>query len=141
MSHGTAPRVHRPRPGRDETWRALVDIERNSDLSVTGRPAQFGRGLGEVGDRLVGQFAQCLSRQLTRAAAQTPAEAGQERVDRVTAASAQSSVGRERKTTEPGPINVLRTAGLPPARRAAVVASGAAVVVLVVVCVRGLRRS
>ncbi|MYS40013.1 hypothetical protein GTY23_01855, partial [Streptomyces sp. SID5998] len=36
-----------------------------TDLTVTGRPAQFGRGvLAEVGDRLVGQFADCLSRRL-----------------------------------------------------------------------------
>ncbi|MEU6807945.1 hypothetical protein ABZ920_02795 [Streptomyces sp. NPDC046831] len=45
------------------------------------------------------------------------------------------------RTTEPEPINVLRTAGVPPARRAAVVGAGAAVVVLVVVRVRRPRHS
>src|SRR3954469_4754187 len=40
-----------------------------TDLTVTGRPAQFGRGvMAEVGDRLVGQFAQCLSERLTEPA-------------------------------------------------------------------------
>lgn len=36
-----------------------------TDLTVTGRPAQFGRGvMAEVGDKLVGQFAECLARRL-----------------------------------------------------------------------------
>ena len=36
-----------------------------TDLAVTGRPAQFGRGvLAEVGDRLVGRFAGCLAARL-----------------------------------------------------------------------------
>ncbi|MGW6461209.1 SRPBCC family protein, partial [Streptomyces sp. NPDC055078] len=36
-----------------------------TDLTVTGRPAQFGRGvLAEVADKLVGRFAECVSRRL-----------------------------------------------------------------------------
>jgi uncharacterized protein len=36
-----------------------------TDLTVTGRPAQFGRGvLAEVGGKLIGQFAACLSERL-----------------------------------------------------------------------------
>jgi len=36
-----------------------------TDLTVTGRPAQFGRGvMAEVGDKLVGRFAECLSERL-----------------------------------------------------------------------------
>ncbi|MFD4565885.1 SRPBCC domain-containing protein [Streptomyces sp. NPDC058467] len=36
-----------------------------TDLTVTGRPAQFGRGvMAEVGDKLVGRFADCLSERL-----------------------------------------------------------------------------
>lgn len=50
-----------------------------TDLTVTGRPAQFGRGvMAEVGDKLVGQFATCLSEQLgpatTPEAEPTPAD-------------------------------------------------------------------
>jgi hypothetical protein len=34
----------------------------STSLSVTGRPAQFGRGvMQEVGGKLIGQFAQCLA--------------------------------------------------------------------------------
>jgi carbon monoxide dehydrogenase subunit G len=37
-----------------------------SNLSVTGRPAQFGRGvMNEVGAKLLGQFADCLSDKLS----------------------------------------------------------------------------
>jgi carbon monoxide dehydrogenase subunit G len=36
-----------------------------TDLTVTGNPAQFGRGLIEdVGEKIIGQFADCLSRSL-----------------------------------------------------------------------------
>src|SRR3954454_22078913 len=36
-----------------------------TDLSVTGRPAQFGRGMiAEVGGKLIGQFADCLANTL-----------------------------------------------------------------------------
>jgi uncharacterized protein len=37
-----------------------------SNLSVTGRPAQFGRGvMNDVGAKLLGQFADCLSQRLS----------------------------------------------------------------------------
>lgn len=37
-----------------------------TDLAVTGRPAQFGRGvMAEVGDRILGQFADCLADKLS----------------------------------------------------------------------------
>jgi uncharacterized protein len=39
-----------------------------TDLSVTGRPAQFGRGvMAEVSGRIIAQFADCLSQQFTTA--------------------------------------------------------------------------
>src|SRR4051794_29250089 len=37
-------------------------VEVITDLTVTGRPAQFGRGMiAEVGSKLIGQFADCLA--------------------------------------------------------------------------------
>ncbi|MFJ9705138.1 SRPBCC family protein [Streptomyces sp. NPDC101234] len=69
-----------------------------TDLTVTGRPAQFGRGvLAEVGDRLVGQFAACLAERLTERPQDEPV------------------LDEE----EPEPLDLLRTAGLPVAKRAA----------------------
>jgi uncharacterized protein len=86
-----------------------------TDLTVTGRPAQFGRGvMAEVGDRLVGQFAQCLSERLAE-----PAQA----------------VAEQSADTEP--LDLFRTAGVPVAKRAAVCVGA---VVLVAVVVLGLRR-
>lgn len=36
-----------------------------TDLNITGKPAQFGRGvMADVGDKLVGQFASCLAEKL-----------------------------------------------------------------------------
>ena len=47
----------------DETEVTVV-----TNLSVTGRPAQFGRGvMNEVGAKLLGQFADCLSQRLSGA--------------------------------------------------------------------------
>jgi carbon monoxide dehydrogenase subunit G len=45
-----------------------------TDLTVTGKPAQFGRGLIEdVGKKIIGQFADCLSKSLTPAPEPAPA--------------------------------------------------------------------
>lgn len=52
--------------------RVLVE----TDLNVTGRPAQFGRGvMSEVATKLIGQFADCLSHEVT-AGSSTTAEPG-----------------------------------------------------------------
>jgi carbon monoxide dehydrogenase subunit G len=94
-----------------------------TDLTVTGRPAQFGRGvLAEVGDRLVGQFASCLAERLAEPA---PAPAAEE---------------QPQQWEEPGPepLDLLRTAGLPVAKRAAGLV--AALALLTWVAARLLRR-
>lgn len=89
-----------------------------TDLTVTGRPAQFGRGvLAEVGDRLVGQFADRLS----------------ERLAEPTGTAAEAAEGQ--------PLDLLRTAGVPVAKRAAVAAAAAVVVVLAVMGIRRRRRA
>ncbi|WP_328550848.1 SRPBCC family protein [Streptomyces sp. NBC_00366] len=87
-----------------------------TDLTVTGRPAQFGRGvMAEVGDRLVGQFADCLSERIVE------------------------PVATVEEPPEPAePLDLFRTAGVPVAKRAGVVA---AAVVLAAVVFRGVRRS
>ncbi|MEV0182219.1 SRPBCC family protein [Streptomyces sp. NPDC050625] len=85
-----------------------------TDLTVTGRPAQFGRGvMAEVGDRVVGQFAACLSERLAEPATATPT---------VT----------DVHPPETEPLDLLRTAGVPVAKRAGIAAGIAAAVALVV---------
>ena len=42
-------------------------VEVVTDLSVTGKPAQFGRGvMADVGNKLIGQFADCLAGRLAQ---------------------------------------------------------------------------
>ncbi|MFF7886736.1 SRPBCC family protein [Streptomyces sp. NPDC020794] len=97
-----------------------------TDLTVTGRPAQFGRGvLAEVGDKLVGQFAECLARRLEEPTDRTePAEPLQ-----------------PAQPVQPvQPIDLLRTAGPPVAKRVAIVAA-TAVLALVFVRIRRHRHA
>ncbi|MDC0769102.1 SRPBCC family protein [Streptomyces sp. HD] len=90
-----------------------------TDLTVTGRPAQFGRGvMAEVGDRLVGQFATCLSQRLAEPAG--------------------SAMVAEAEPDEP--LDLVRTAGIPLAKRAAAVVA-AVLSVLVVARVLRWRRA
>ncbi|MEU8032430.1 SRPBCC family protein [Streptomyces sp. NPDC049099] len=82
-----------------------------TDLTVTGRPAQFGRGvLAEVGDRLVSQFATCLAERLTE-----PPPAAEE--------PARADGTQPPPAEEPEPLDLLRTAGLPVAKRATALAA------------------
>jgi carbon monoxide dehydrogenase subunit G len=68
-------------------------VEVITDLSVTGRPAQFGRGMiAEVGGKLIGQFADCLANTLgeqeTASADAPPALRREESAGTATAATA-----------------------------------------------------
>ena len=61
----------------DEGDRSRVGV--TTDLSITGKPAQFGRGvMNDVGTKLLGRFADCLAAQLAedRPAAPAPAPDG-----------------------------------------------------------------
>ncbi|OLZ74505.1 carbon monoxide dehydrogenase [Streptomyces sp. IMTB 2501] len=83
----------------------ITAVSVRTDLTVTGRPAQFGRGvLAEVGDRLVGQFANCLAERLATRPGPTEEEPA------------------AYDDEEPQPLDLLRTAGLPVAKRAAALA-------------------
>ena len=53
-----------------------TDVEVDTDLNVTGKPAQFGRGvLADVSSKLVDQFAACLSEEI-RSGTPTPSPDG-----------------------------------------------------------------
>ncbi|MDX3097789.1 SRPBCC family protein [Streptomyces sp. ME19-03-3] len=101
-----------------------------TDLSVTGRPAQFGRGvMAEVGDRIIGQFADCLAGRL--AAPRSPA--GEEDA----AEGAPPPVPADHQDE---PIDLLRVAGAPVAKRAAAAGLAAAVAAALVVYLVRRRR-
>ncbi|HEX4699722.1 MAG TPA: SRPBCC family protein [Actinomycetes bacterium] len=52
-----------------------TDVIVTTDLAITGKPAQFGRGvMAEVGNKLLGRFADCLADELTGG---TPAPAAE----------------------------------------------------------------
>ncbi|MEJ2855037.1 MULTISPECIES: SRPBCC family protein [unclassified Saccharothrix] len=96
-----------------------------TDLAVTGRPAQLGRGLiTEVSGRIVDEFADCLATRLV------PGEA-----EEVTAPPSQASRPRLRAVPDE-PLDLLETAGVPVLKRVLPVAAAALAVVFLV----GLRR-
>jgi carbon monoxide dehydrogenase subunit G len=127
-----------------------------TDLAVTGRPAQFGRGvLAEVGDRLVGRFAECLAGKLADGGAEVATDAATD------ADAADAGAGAVRdpgagagpasglapaapavETSAPGtePLDLVRTAGVPVAKRAAAGAAVAAALAAVALAVRRARR-
>lgn len=101
-----------------------VDLE--TDLKLTGKPAQFGRGvMADVGDRIIGQFAAALGQQL---AADRLAPPGIEREDPVDAAAAGTDEA----------LDLLSVAGQVAARRTALVAMPLVCVLLLAI---GLRRT
>ncbi len=134
--------------------RTAVDLV--TTLSITGRPAQFGRGvMVEVGNKLIGQFADAVSTQLSGRPAGgaellnevNPDEVAAEVVAAAEAATAAGpgtsepyrSVGAHRVPSGPAPdpINLLHSAGAPILKRLAPVIVGVLVVVLLR---RALRR-
>jgi carbon monoxide dehydrogenase subunit G len=98
-----------------------------TELSVTGRPAQFGRGMiTEVGGKILDRFAECLAGKLVPAEESPPEPVAE-------AAPAQPST----PALAAEPLDLLDVAGAPVAKRA-VVAVGA--LVLLIVIVAWLRR-
>ena len=114
-----------------------TEIQVDTDLNITGKPAQFGRGvLVDVSAKLVDQFAACLSEEIKAgtpvAATEPPSAAG--------AAGATSMPGVSRPTVARPPaeaIDLLGTAGAPILKRLAPVLLALAALALLV---RRLRR-
>lgn len=99
------------------TFQVGDSVEVETDLSVTGRPAQLGRGLiAEVSGKLVDQFAECLASTLGSVDADEVAQQQHLRV------------------VPDEPIDLIDTAGVPVLKRvlpiAAVVVAAAVFVVL-----------
>ncbi|WP_407562661.1 SRPBCC family protein [Streptomyces sp. 184] len=126
-----------------------------TDLAITGRPAQFGRGvLAEVGDRLVGQFAECLAGKLADGGPQADTGVGPgpepepepegakaaARTAATTGADAGAGAAVRPAAPETAPLDLVRTAGVPVAKRAAAGTAAAAALAAVALAVRRLRR-
>lgn len=68
---------------------STTDVTVQTDLNVTGKPAQFGRGMmQDVGDKLLGQFADCLEKKLSGASEAESAATGSTESARAEAAGA-----------------------------------------------------
>jgi carbon monoxide dehydrogenase subunit G len=84
-----------------------------TDLAITGRPAQFGRGiLEEVASSLIGQFADALAAEVSASPQSTPASGEGGPVDAGPAAHAPAA------TAGPAEVNLVKAAAWPVARRA-----------------------
>ncbi|MGP2437856.1 SRPBCC family protein [Streptomyces sp. JW3] len=105
-----------------------------TDLTVTGRPAQFGRGvIAEVGDRIIGRFATNLSERLA-APEENTEEGTEEGAEETAGAPAAEPAGRD------DALDLVRAAGAPLARRAGPALAAVLVGTLVVVRIRRWRR-
>ncbi|MDQ1467428.1 MAG: uncharacterized protein QOH10_1843 [Actinomycetota bacterium] len=121
-----------------------TDVSVDTDLSITGKVAQFGRGvLGDVSAKLLGQFVERLEADVlsgdhaapppASAPAEPPAHAGpgESPASAPAAAPAASSQGPRRiDGPEVEPVDLLATAGAPVGRRLIPVAIGAIVAFL-----------
>lgn len=124
-----------------------------TDMTITGRPAQFGRGMiSDVSDRIVGQFSAALAERLrgaTEAAepaaeASTSSDSAQRPSPTVRPApaaqpSAASNGTFRPRASEVEAIDLLDTAGAPLLKRLIPVLTGVAAV-LVALLLRGRRR-
>lgn len=96
-----------------ETSPGVTSVSVVTDLSVTGRPAQFGRGvLGDVGDKLLGRFAECLADEVV---AGTPGHAAEEADGEQTQRRPHGAAARHRGES----LDLVEVAGLPVLRRLA----------------------
>ena len=89
-----------------------TDVSVETDLAITGKPAQFGRGvMQDVSDKLLGQFVACLEQRLAG-----PADV--ERRDRLVAGRRVRSVAARRAMREPPvcqpPVDAAAESGAQP---------------------------
>jgi len=100
---------------RDEDGSTHVAVQ--TDLDITGRPAQFGRGvMVDVGNKLIGQFADCLAGKL---AASDPAPAPPSQADEQPVTAEPNAPTGPLPTASEATTAELPAAGKAPAKKAA----------------------
>ena len=150
--------------GPDKTAVTMV-----TDMKITGRPAQFGRGvISDVADKIIGQFASCVASKLQgeEAADASSSSEGSAPVPAAVsgsasaagAASSNGSTSSAATATAPAAtakpaastapmkseidaIDLLDTAGAPVIKRLAPVVGGLGLLLLVIFLIRRLRSS
>jgi carbon monoxide dehydrogenase subunit G len=149
--------------GPDKTSVSMV-----TDMTITGRPAQFGRGvMADVADKIIGQFSSCVAEKLApeKVSAAAGASGAAERGGSTNGSSAPAGVATKAAAgpalaaapaasdvtasapaasgsmrSEIDAIDLLDTAGMPVLKRLAPVLGGVLLLVLVIV-LRQRRRS
>lgn len=110
-----------------------------SEVDVTGRPAQFGRGMiSDVGGKLMSEFATNLAEELAPKRATTDsatANAGAESANAPKKATAESA-HRAVRPPEQGSINLMGVASAPVLKRLAPIVAVAVVLALIGITVR-----
>jgi carbon monoxide dehydrogenase subunit G len=87
--------------GPDKTAVTMV-----TDMTITGRPAQFGRGvISDVADKIIGQFAACVAEKLTPQATDAPADPTAAGTATSTASSAAPTEGTAASAASTGSPN------------------------------------
>ncbi|WP_063066403.1 SRPBCC family protein [Nocardia violaceofusca] len=119
-----------------------TDVFVDTDLAITGKPAQFGRGaLADVAGTLIGQFATNLADEITASA--QPAEPLRAVTEEPAAGAPTVTAQRQRTTasrTPAEPLDLLAAAGSAPVVRYSGFAAALMLVVLVAVIRRRARR-
>ena len=132
-----------------------------TDMTITGRPAQFGRGvISDVADKIIGQFAACVAKKLapeveapaeTSAPVTTDAPAGTNGTASAGPALSSTPASSGVPATAPAArqftpmkseidaIDLLDTAGSPVLKRLAPVLGGGALLLLIVFLIRRAR--
>ena len=109
-------------------------VEVNTDLAITGKPAQFGRGvMVDVGNKLIGQFADCLAGKLAKADGPAVAAVADSAPLPPTSSTDNRPTAPEAPAEEVAPIDLMASAGPAVLKRLAPVALLLAVLVLVIV--------
>ena len=109
-------------------------VEVNTDLAVTGKVAQFGRGaMADISDKLLAQFSQNLNTLISEIPSETPAAPAAAEVFEPTTSA--EPVVRKIDSPEAVPLNLLDAAGSTMLKRALPVVAGIAVLVIVLIAV------
>ena len=112
-------------------------VEVNTDLAITGKVAQFGRGaMADISDKLLAQFSENLNTLISEIPSDTASEPEVAEVAEVAAPSASAEpVVRKIDAPEAAPINLLDAAGSTMLKRALPVVAGIAVLVVILIAV------
>ena len=110
-----------------------TEVSVTTDLNITGRPAQFGRGIvAEVSERLIGQFAENLARELESGPSQSAPAAQSQSAPTVQPGKAQPGQLQPGQPQPPEPaagadsLNLLGLIGRPVVKRLAPVLAAVA---------------